>query len=72
MIVVAYDFELRKLAFRAAYDLHFEKGVLREGVYAYVSYFVPILFETVITDGYAAEIYRFPDQLSKPEQKLNS
>lgn len=33
----AYDFELRKHAFRAARELGFEKGVLKEGVYAWVS-----------------------------------
>ncbi|GAA5949129.1 hypothetical protein JCM3765_004020 [Sporobolomyces pararoseus] len=33
----AYDFELRKHAFRAARELGFEKGVLKEGVYAWVA-----------------------------------
>ncbi|GAA6059918.1 hypothetical protein JCM10212_005301 [Sporobolomyces blumeae] len=33
----AYDFGLRKEAFRAARDLGFDKGVLREGVYAWVA-----------------------------------
>jgi hypothetical protein len=32
----AYDFELRKQAFRSARELGFEKGVLKEGVYAWV------------------------------------
>ncbi|GAA5905974.1 purine-nucleoside phosphorylase [Sporobolomyces salmoneus] len=33
----AYDFELRKQAFRSARELGFEKGVLKEGVYAWVA-----------------------------------
>ncbi|GAA5986090.1 hypothetical protein JCM5350_004428 [Sporobolomyces pararoseus] len=33
----AYDFELRKHAFRASRELGFEKGVLKEGVYAWVA-----------------------------------
>ncbi|GAA5872237.1 hypothetical protein JCM16303_001025 [Sporobolomyces ruberrimus] len=33
----AYDFELRKHAFRSARELGLEKGVLKEGVYAWVA-----------------------------------
>lgn len=34
----AYDFQLRKHAFRAARELGFAKGVLKEGVYAWVRF----------------------------------
>ncbi|GAA6025565.1 hypothetical protein JCM11491_003214 [Sporobolomyces phaffii] len=33
----AYDFDLRRHAFRAARDLEFDRGVLKEGVYAWVA-----------------------------------
>lgn len=33
----AYDFELRKLAFRAAHELGHEKSMMKEGIYAWAS-----------------------------------
>ena len=34
--MTAYDFELRKAAFRAAHELGFKQGTLVEGTYAWV------------------------------------
>lgn len=34
-LLTAYDFDLRLAAFRAAKELGFKKGTLKEGVYAW-------------------------------------
>jgi purine-nucleoside phosphorylase len=39
----AYDFDLRKEAFRAAKELGFKKGTLTEGVYAWVGLSLTLL-----------------------------